>query len=651
MERLSNPSNPARLPKNKSFLFYHLSRQTEGKSCQRKAGEIMRNGFIFHIRWRREKLVQQIFFKVFSCHLDLYIDFMMSFLSWGPMQESDMQQFCVEMMKRLDLQRRNEQFCDVVLEVGSGDDQACFKAHRIVLCAGSPFFYNALNSDMKEKREGVIRLENTSKAAMEELIDYLYTGHVDVTQHNAFDLLEMADFFVIPSLKDVSSKFIAQTLSSSSCLMAYYSAVKYHCAELHKEARNFICTHFMSVVELEDFLNLSLEELEEWISSDELKVKGEEDVFQAIVKWLEGKDCRERERFFELFRHVRLLYMSRNYVFKEVVPHPLVKNDETCTAFVIEAMKDVSSGSEECYFAQPPRNCLKSAEDCLVFTDETCTICYLPTENRWYDLADQPENLYLHSMCASYGNLYINNADEQTIDRYDPVRNSWAPVIPSLSCGQMPFCSVALVNFQGFLYVIGGIKGNEDVNSVYRYSPDINVWQEDASMSISRSSLSAVADKETMYAIGGRTKDQLLDVVERFDPKTNSWCKVASILKKKSCCHAIILRDKVFLFGGFTSPVLSSGNIEMYDPISNMWTAIQSTSAPERCFDALNFKGAVLVAGSWNQENSSNILLRLYDVDKNEWKTCAHYPLHFSPHAMAPLRIPRVILNSCQVLT
>ena len=576
---------------------------------------------------------------------------MMSCLSWGPMQESGMQQFCVEMMKRLDVQRRNEQFCDVVLEVGSGDDLARFKAHRIVLCAGSPFFYNALNSDMKEKREGVIRLEDTSKAAMEELIDYLYTGHVDVTQHNAFDLLEMADFFVIPSLKDVSSKFIAQTLSSSSCLMAYYSAVKYHCAELHKEARNFICTHFMSVVELEDFLNLSLEELEEWISSDELKVKGEEDVFQAIVKWLEGKECRERERFFELFRHVRLVYMSRNYVFKEVVPHPLVKNDETCTAFVIEAMKDVSSGSEECYFAQPPRNCLKSAEDCLVFTDETCTICYLPTENRWYDLADQPENLYLHSMCALYGNLYINNADEQTIDRCDPVRNSWAPVIPSLSCGQMPFCSVALVNFQGFLYVIGGIKGNEDVNSVYRYSPDINVWQEDASMSISRSSLSAVADKETMYAIGGRTKDQLLDVVERFDPKTNSWCKVASILEKKSCCHAIILRDKVFLFGGFTSPVLSSGNIEMYDPISNMWTAIQSTSAPERCFDALNFKGAVLVAGSWNQENSSNILLRVYDVDKNEWKTCAHYPLHFSPHAMAPLRIPRVILNSCQVLT
>ena len=75
--------------------------------------------------------------------------------------ETDERYFCVEMMRRLDIQRRNEQFCDVILEVGSGDNQARLKAHRVVLCAASPFFYNALNSDMKEKKEGVIRLEDT----------------------------------------------------------------------------------------------------------------------------------------------------------------------------------------------------------------------------------------------------------------------------------------------------------------------------------------------------------------------------------------------------------------------------------------------------------------------------------------------------------
>ena len=106
-----------------------------------------------------------------------------------PIIETDERNFCVEMMKRLDIQRRNDQFCDV----GSGDEQARLKAHKIVLCAASPFFYNALNSDMKEKKEGVIRLEETSKAVMEEVLEYLYTGHVDINEGNVFDLLAVAD--------------------------------------------------------------------------------------------------------------------------------------------------------------------------------------------------------------------------------------------------------------------------------------------------------------------------------------------------------------------------------------------------------------------------------------------------------------------------
>ena len=579
---------------------------------------------------------------------------MMNDISWGPINETDKQQFCVEMMKRLDVQRRNDHFRDVILEVGSGDDHARLKAHRIVLCAASPFFYNALNSDMKEKKEGVIRLENTSKAVIEELLGYLYTGYVHVTQHNAFDLLQVADFLVIPSLKETSSNFIARTLSSSNCILAYYSAAKYQCRELQKEARDFICTHFTSVVEQEDFLNLSVEELEKWISSDEIRVRGEEDVFQAIVKWLQEKKCRQREMFFELFRSVRLVYISRNYVFKEILPHPLVKNDERCTSVILDAMKDVSSGSEECYFAQAPRNCLRTAVDCLVVSRENRTICYLPTENKWYELADQSDHLVqLYTMCASYGKLYVNNYYQQIIERYDPVVNSWASVTP-LSDASVPLRCVALVNFQGFLYVIGGKIGDEPVNCVHRYNPDTNLWQEAASMSIFRSSLSAAADKDTMYAIGGRTKRQLLDVVERFDPKTNSWCRVASILEKKRYPHAAILKGKVFLFGGWTSLRAldaTSRNIEMYDPITNIWTAIQSTSPPKFCLGATSFKGAIYVTGLWNQESSDDYCLRVYDVEKNEWKHCADIPLNSPRAVLAPLRIPRGILNTCKVLT
>ena len=165
--------------------------------------------------------------------------------------ETDERCFCVEMMRRLDIQRRNEQFCDVILEVGSGDNQARLKAHRVVLCAASPFFYNALNSDMKEKKEGVIRLEETSKAVMEEVLEYLYTGHVAIngSSVNYFDLIAAADYFVLPTLKALCGKIILKTLALSNCVSIYYFALKYRCEELQKGAKDFILANFVAVVD------------------------------------------------------------------------------------------------------------------------------------------------------------------------------------------------------------------------------------------------------------------------------------------------------------------------------------------------------------------------------------------------------------------
>ena len=577
--------------------------------------------------------------------------------SWEPIKETDKQQFCMEMMKRLDIQRKKGQFCDVVLEVCNGEDQARFNAHRVVLCAGSPFFYSALNNDMKESKEGLIRLENTSKVAIEELLEYLYTGHVNVTQHNAFDLLKIADFLVIPSLKEVSSKFIIQTLSSSNCLMVYYLAVNYRCIELQEKARDFVFANFTSVVEHEDFLNLTLKEVEEWILSDEIRVRGEEDVFQAVVKWAEKRGSGDREKFFDLFRHVRLIYLSRNYVLNEIFPQPLVTNDKACTAFVLDAVKDVSSGSEECFFAQAPRNCLKTTEDCLVVSGVgKRTLCYLPAENKWYDMAEKTKGTAYYHVSASHGKLYTSNkpGPDLAMERYDPVINSWAPLM--CYSGLMSNHLVTVANFQGFLYVIGGKKGNKCVNWVYKYNPDTNLWQEVAPMNVSRAGVCAVADKETMYAIGGYANNQTLDVVERFDAKMNSWCRVASTLEKKLLPFGAVLNARVFLFGGVTRPQSSdsfhaSSSIEMYDPTSNMWTAIQNTSLPTRFFSVTSFKGNVYVIGKWNQESSHDYFLQIYDVEKNEWRHCASVPRISRPFALAPLRIPRDILKTCKVVT
>ena len=428
--------------------------------------------------------------------------------------KTDEHQFCMEMMKRLDIQRRNDHSCDVILEVGSGDHQARLKAHRIVLCAASPFFYKALNSEMKEKKEGVIPLEEMTKDVMEEVLEYLYTSHLDFIETSASDLMAAADYFLLPALKELCSNVIAQALSYSSCIAAYYLAVRYRCEELQMKAKDFILTNVVAVAETEDFFNLSSAQVEEWISSDEIVVKGEEEVFEVVVKWIARNENRSQSAS-DLFTHIRFIYINRDFLFNVILSNPLIKDNKQYLSLVLDAMKLAFSGTEECYFAQPPRNCLNTHEDVIVARgSRKSTLCYLPSENKWYKLANMLSTRRNYSQLTSscHRKMYCigGNTDGYPTECYDPSTNTWT----AMKSFDQAIQFAAVVTFQGLLYVIGGRdKNNEQLSTVQTYNPETNLWQKVASLSIARSGICAVAGKNFLYAVGG----SCMKIVERFD--------------------------------------------------------------------------------------------------------------------------------------
>ena len=568
-----------------------------------------------------------------------------------PVADTDMQQFCVEIMKRLDSQRRNEYLCDVILEVGSGDDQASLKAHKNVLCAASPFFYNALNTEMKEKKEGVIRFKDTSKALMEEVLEYLYTGHVDISDKNAYELMAVADYLLIPSLKLVSSKFIEQTLCISNCIMAYYSSMKYQCAELQQGVRRFIFANFMAVTETEDFQNLSVKQVEEWIASDEIVLKGEEEVFIAILRWIEKNAGREQS-FSNLFRHVRCVYVSRNYLVTVILQHQLVNSKKECLDLVLHAMKELSDGTEACFLNQSPRHCLRTYEDVIFGCgggDGTKVLCYLPSENKWYKMPGLKfnRNKFALATSACQGKLYAvgGNTIGFAVERYDPIVNIWSPFESFKQQIKFP----AAVTFHGFLYVIGGLDiDNKPLSTVQRYNPDTNLWQEVAPLCGPRSRVCAVSDGSNMYAIGGMNSSDICNTVEKFDPEVTSWNAIAPMQTKRKNPCGVSLNSKIFVFGG----VDASGGCpcEMYDKVTDVWTEIPSAVAPRYPASAVCFKGEIFVLGGFgpHQNWSQEMTLQVYDTDKDEWKPCCNVSLGQHLHKLSAGRILRVVLDSCK---
>ena len=152
---------------------------------------------------------------------------------------SDVEQaaFCVELAKRLNMLRRQDHLCDITLT--TKDDKE-FKAHRNVLSAASPFFFKLLQSDMKENREGIVRFEEISGAVMEDVLEFIYTGSVEVTQENSKDLIAAANYLLIPDLKTVSERFLERQMSESNCISTFYFAELYQCDKLIINTRKFI---------------------------------------------------------------------------------------------------------------------------------------------------------------------------------------------------------------------------------------------------------------------------------------------------------------------------------------------------------------------------------------------------------------------------
>ena len=190
-----------------------------------------------------------------------------------------------------------DQPCDVALVVEDGKE---LKAHRKVLSEASPFFEKLLNSDMKESKEGIVRLEMFSDSVMAATLEFIYTGHVQIsTEDNARDLIAIADYLFLPKLKNLAEDVVALKLNTSNSIPTYYFSERYRCEELLCKTKKFILANFTAVyaANRQDILNMSNKEIEMWISSDEINVSAEEEVFKFILEWTDHDKGRRKKYF------------------------------------------------------------------------------------------------------------------------------------------------------------------------------------------------------------------------------------------------------------------------------------------------------------------------------------------------------------------
>ena len=537
-----------------------------------------------------------------------------------------------DLLERLDALRRKETFCDVTVAVNGKE----FKAYKVVLAAASPFFLSLLENDMRERNEQriEIKLEEATASVMEDVLEYIYTGNVSVTEESCHNLIATADYLLLPGLKTLAVEFLKEKVTVQNCVFNYYFANKYRCTELTEICCSVINLNFSDVMKTDDFLNLDMKRVMEWVSSDDINVRAEEEVLTGIVDWV-SRNRGEREVCFpDLIRQVRLRPSSQDFLLKKLVNEDLVTTNIECMNFVLRSIIE----SDES-LSREPRNCLKVQVEGIFLCGGRKALCYLPQVNMWYQMADMSFEHQNHSLLLDRQRVYIfskqnTGIQSHLVEYYVPSTNLWCSFQSGFKYDEQ-FCSVSTVSGYSFLYVLTYAH-----RSPYMYTYDIctNNWNMQQDTPINRWGVCAISQGHHIYIIGGTNSSDHIPAgntkVERFNPSNESVEEVAPLNEARHDAFGAVMNDKIYVAGGMQMIEQRCRLLitcEVYDPSTNEWHLMADLCVPRHSANMVCFKGALYVIGGLKNTNNEvatrELSVEMFDSETGEWKEKSTIPV------------------------
>ena len=517
-------------------------------------------------------------------------------------------------------------------------DETVFMARRDALVKASYFFEKRLRSGADESREGIIRLHTISAPLMEIILKFIYNGRAQINNvENAKGLIVAADYLLLPNLRNISEQFLEKRFSISNCISIFYFAKEHHCNELVAKVHSYVESNFANVAQSKEFLDLSSQEIENWISSDEIVLNNEEEIFKVIVQWTAQNPRHTMEEFKELFRHVRLMFVTRDYLASSIGTNTLVKEDAKCLDCVTQALRWLD-GKVDCDFPwqQLPRKSLQS--HVIVACRQKKVLCHSPGEDKWQNLPDvQSESVNLVS-CR--GKLFAIAQELNESQRYEPLFNKWVPltttewlVKPQVKTDSRRRHEQQVFAAHGEIYVTESDQiGSATITRKYDF--DSNSWKSFAAFAlVQKDQVCIVPAKRFIYAIGGRKREisgegyvqkfDILSDVERFDIKENTWEKLQNIHGARRRAFGSAVHDRIFIAGGIGSDCSVLRSCELYKTPLNEWEVIANLNVPRMLGSMVCVSDKLYVLGALGEpctSESDKFSVESYDEVNDEWK-------------------------------
>ncbi|XP_012328900.2 kelch-like protein 30 isoform X2 [Aotus nancymaae] len=475
-----------------------------------------------------------------------------------------------DMLEGLQRLRSQPKLADVTLLVG-GRELPC---HRGLLALSSPYFHAMFAGDFAESSSARVELRDVEPAVVGQLVDFVYTGRLTITQGNVEALTRTAARLHFPSVQKVCGRYLQQQLDAANCLGICEFGEQQGLLGVAAKAWAFLRENFEAVAREDEFLQLPRDRLATCLASDLLQVQPEQSRLEALLRWVRHDPQVRAAHLPELLSLVHLDAVPRPRVQQLLATEPLIQESEACRAALSqghdEAPPTLRQKLEEVLVVVGGR-ALEEDEAGEELTPHLGNFAFYNSKaKRWMALPDFPDyHKWGFSLAALNNAIYVTGTtlDVVEVESYDPYTDSWTPVSPALKY----VSNFSAAGCRGRLYLVGSSACKYNALALQCYSPVTDAWSVIASPFLPKylSSPRCAALHGALYLIGDNTKK-----VYVYDPGANLWQKVQSQHSLHENGALVPLGDALYVTGGRWQGMEGDYHVEMeaYDTVRDTWT-------------------------------------------------------------------------------
>uniref|UniRef100_A0A8C8YWZ7 Ankyrin repeat and BTB/POZ domain-containing protein 1 n=1 Tax=Prolemur simus TaxID=1328070 RepID=A0A8C8YWZ7_PROSS len=142
-----------------------------------------------------------------------------------------------------------------------------FLCHKAFFCGRSDYFRALLDGYFQESEEPAasgdppaVTLRDVSPEVFMHVLYYMYSDHTELPPEAAYDVLSVADVYLLPGLKRLCGRSLAQLLDEDSVVPVWRVAKLFRLARLEDQCTEFMAKVLDKLVERQDFTEAILEE-------------------------------------------------------------------------------------------------------------------------------------------------------------------------------------------------------------------------------------------------------------------------------------------------------------------------------------------------------------------------------------------------------